>query len=57
MWSFLVSFERTATDAQAIIPKLAMKFWNGAERVIYEYVLGGGHLYITGGQGPKFKPK
>lgn len=48
--SFLGGLRKGAKDTPcAIIPKVAMKFWNGAERVLYEYVRQGGQLYVTGG--------
>ena len=36
--------------SKAIIPKVTMKFWNGAERTVFDYVQRGGQLYIIGGQ-------
>ena len=38
-----------SATAQAIIPKVSMKFWKGAERTLFEFVRRGGQLYIVGG--------
>ncbi|CAJ1426683.1 unnamed protein product [Effrenium voratum] len=37
------------TTPCAIVPKVAMKFWSGEERMIFEYVRKGGQLYSIGG--------
>lgn len=36
--------------AEAIVPSVAVKFWKGVERSIFEYVKSGGQLYILGGR-------
>ena len=39
--------------AEVIIPKLAKKFWQGHERLLFDYVYHGGQLYVIGGQTPR----
>eukprot|EP00439_Symbiodinium_sp_Y106_P004080 s4149_g1.t1 len=50
----LADFWRRVSDGPrstpcVIIPKVAKKFWLGHERILFDYVLHGGQLYIAGG--------
>jgi len=50
----LADFWRRVSDGPrstpcVIIPKVAKKFWLGHERLLFDYVLHGGQLYIAGG--------
>ena len=41
--------------SQVIVPKVVRKFWQSHERLLFDYVLHGGQLYVIGGQTPKKK--